>query len=171
MNYIEVIEKWKINRSEIARRIKMPIGTFNNKINEGQSIYKFTDIEVEQIKSVLLNLASDIISLTDKTKEITFFKLEEVSILADGSHGIGISNVVYGADLAKEPTISGEVKVVYEAGGRGGGKTAKTKIWIKSQIKAIEAEKIPKERNTPFGKKIWQAEQQKRIDALKDQLK
>ena len=39
-----------------------------------------------------------------------------------------------------------------------------------SKIKEVELEKIPKERDTQFGRKVWQADQNKRIAALKAQL-
>lgn len=42
---------------------------------------------------------------------------------------------------------------------------------IEKLVAAIKSEKIPPERNTPLGKKIWEKEQQKRILELKKQLK
>lgn len=42
---------------------------------------------------------------------------------------------------------------------------------ILKQILAIKAEKIPKERDTPFGKKAWEFDQKKRIKELENQLK
>lgn len=42
---------------------------------------------------------------------------------------------------------------------------------IEKQIAEIKEEKIPAERDTPFGKKIWSAEQEKRIVELKNKLK
>jgi endogenous inhibitor of DNA gyrase (YacG/DUF329 family) len=41
---------------------------------------------------------------------------------------------------------------------------------IKSQIAAIQSEKIPKERDTIYGRKIWQKEQDKKIAELKNKL-
>lgn len=41
---------------------------------------------------------------------------------------------------------------------------------ILTQIKAVEAQKLPDHRNTPMGKKSWLIEQQKRINELKSQL-
>lgn len=41
---------------------------------------------------------------------------------------------------------------------------------IRAQIKAINAEKCPEHRNTSIGKKSWEMEQKKRIEALKQQL-
>lgn len=38
-------------------------------------------------------------------------------------------------------------------------------------IDAIKSEKIPKERDTPMGRKAWALEQQKRIQDIKNQLK
>jgi hypothetical protein len=42
---------------------------------------------------------------------------------------------------------------------------------IVHQIAAIKAEKIPKERDTIFGRKSWALEQKKRIEELEKQLK
>lgn len=42
---------------------------------------------------------------------------------------------------------------------------------IEGKIKEIEAEKIPKDRDTPLGRKSWAKEQQKRIVELKNKLK
>ena len=41
---------------------------------------------------------------------------------------------------------------------------------IKKQIEAIRAEKIQKERDTPFGRKIWLKEQEERITALQNKI-
>ena len=42
---------------------------------------------------------------------------------------------------------------------------------IQKQIDEIKAEKIPKERDTPMGRKAWEMDKQKRIQELKNQLK
>lgn len=42
---------------------------------------------------------------------------------------------------------------------------------IMRQIEAIRSEKIPPERNTVYGKKSWQIDQQKRIQELQNKLK
>jgi len=42
---------------------------------------------------------------------------------------------------------------------------------IEAQIKAVEAEKIPKDRDTLLGRKVWAKEQAKRIEELKNKLK
>lgn len=42
---------------------------------------------------------------------------------------------------------------------------------IQKSIDEIKAEKIPKERDTPMGRKAWQLDQQKRIQELQNQLK
>jgi len=42
---------------------------------------------------------------------------------------------------------------------------------ILKEIKAIESEKIPAERNTSLGRKVWQKEQINRISELKSKLK
>ncbi len=41
---------------------------------------------------------------------------------------------------------------------------------IKNQIKAIREEKIPKERDTILGRKVWSAEQEKKISDLQKLL-
>jgi hypothetical protein len=41
---------------------------------------------------------------------------------------------------------------------------------VKKQIAAIKTEKIPKERDTPIGRKAWALEQKKRIEELEKQL-
>lgn len=42
---------------------------------------------------------------------------------------------------------------------------------IEKQIAAIEAEKIPKERDTPLGRRSWLFDQNKKIEDLKKQIK
>lgn len=44
------------------------------------------------------------------------------------------------------------------------------KMEIQRQIESIRAEKIPKERDTVFGRKSWQIDQQKRIQELQNKL-
>lgn len=108
----------------------------------------------------------------ESPKEITSFKLDEVSVMPDGSHEIGVSEMSVGFPENKnilDPRTEFDVNVSY--GGRGHSKTQKTQTWIESQIKAINAEKIPKERNTQLGRQSWKKEQQKRIGELKKQLK
>jgi hypothetical protein len=40
--------------------MKMPVGTFKNKLSETQTAYKFTDEETEQLKEVLMDMAADV---------------------------------------------------------------------------------------------------------------
>lgn len=40
--------------------MKMPVGTFKNKLSETQTAYKFTDEETELLKSVLMDMAADV---------------------------------------------------------------------------------------------------------------
>jgi hypothetical protein len=42
---------------------------------------------------------------------------------------------------------------------------------IQKQIDTIRAEKIPKERDTPLGRKVWQQEQDAKIKELQNKLK
>lgn len=44
------------------------------------------------------------------------------------------------------------------------------KMEIQRQIESIRAEKIPKERDTVFGRKSWQLDQHKRIQELQNKL-
>lgn len=44
----------------MASQMKMPVGTFKNKLSERQTAYKFTDEETEQLKEVLMEMSADI---------------------------------------------------------------------------------------------------------------
>lgn len=224
MNYIEVIEKWKINHSEIARRLSMPIGTFNNKINTKQNIYQFTEAEVGKIGTILLEMAGDITSIRDTIIEeiVTKFNMQPliVSPRPDDEDAYNIvadvkiePNIVitlpserpkyediknndsvteFDLDL-KENKLLGPIRKKFipytgcsdqpaesiscdnlpirETSQVISGKAKKVNDLILAQIKAIEAEKVPKERDTPNGRRSWRLDQKKRIDERKKQLK
>lgn len=44
-----LITKWHIDRSLLAATIGMPPGTFNNKLNPAQPLYRFTPMEYLQV--------------------------------------------------------------------------------------------------------------------------
>ena len=115
MDYKEVINKWKINKSEIARRISMPDGTFKNKISDNQT-YGFTGIEEQLIIKNLRELANDIFSIdtskVDSIKEISDFKINEVSITKGGKMEIGISDIKYSKTDKNLPGLTSGFKTV-----------------------------------------------------------
>lgn len=55
-----LINRWKLNKVHLASRMKMPVGTFKNKLSETQTAYKFTDEENEQLKDVLMDMSADV---------------------------------------------------------------------------------------------------------------
>lgn len=63
----QLINQWKLNKVHLASRMKMPVGTFKNKLSERQAAYKFTDEETEQLKEVLMDMAADIQDLCGMT--------------------------------------------------------------------------------------------------------
>ena len=64
-----LINRWKLNKVHLASRMKMPVGTFKNKLSETQTAYKFTDEEAEQLRMILLDMADDI---RDSVGQLTF---------------------------------------------------------------------------------------------------
>ena len=64
MTVLQVINKWKLNRADLASKIGMPKGTFNNKLNESHAS-KFSDEENVKLIGVLREMANDIDSVTD----------------------------------------------------------------------------------------------------------
>lgn len=49
--------------------MKMPVGTFKNKLSENQTAYKFTQEETEQLQAILFDLSCDI---RDIVRDLTF---------------------------------------------------------------------------------------------------
>lgn len=56
----QTINKWKLNKALLSSLMPMPQGTFNNKLNEKQRAYRFTDEELEKLKEILRDMAADI---------------------------------------------------------------------------------------------------------------
>lgn len=55
----KLIEKWKINKGLLAKRINMPLGTFCNKLNPKHTS-TFSNAELVLLKLVLKELRDDI---------------------------------------------------------------------------------------------------------------
>lgn len=47
----------------------------------------------------------------------------------------------------------------------------KTKEALEEDIRVILNEKLPPERNTTIGRKVWETEKRKKIEAIRDQIK
>lgn len=60
----ELIEKWKLNKTLLAVKMDMPLGTFCNKLNPKHSS-DFNEAETIKLKFILRDLADDISSVTD----------------------------------------------------------------------------------------------------------
>ncbi len=60
----EVIIKWKINREVLASKMKMPSGTFNNKMNPKHSA-KFTQGELWNLREILIEMMKDLDTATN----------------------------------------------------------------------------------------------------------
>lgn len=56
----QLIETHAINKARLASKMEMPQGTFNNKLSEKQTAYKFTELEEEKLKVILRDMAADI---------------------------------------------------------------------------------------------------------------
>lgn len=56
----QTIDKWKVNKGLLASLMPMPQGTFNNKLNESQTAYRFTDEEEEKLKEILRDMIGDL---------------------------------------------------------------------------------------------------------------
>lgn len=55
----KLIEKWKINKSLLAKKMNMPLGTFCNKLSPKHT-NNFSDAEIIQLKMVLKELRDDL---------------------------------------------------------------------------------------------------------------
>jgi len=60
----KLINKWKINKGILAKQIKMPLGTFCNKLNSKHTS-TFSDAELIQLKLVLREMNADIANEID----------------------------------------------------------------------------------------------------------
>jgi uncharacterized protein YbgA (DUF1722 family) len=56
----QLIDRHSINKAHLASKMKMPVGTFKNKLSDNQPIYKFTEEEENKLKEILLDMAADI---------------------------------------------------------------------------------------------------------------
>ena len=55
-----MIEVHSINKAHLASKMEMPKGTFNNKLSDKQTAYRFTEAEEEKLKEILRDMAADI---------------------------------------------------------------------------------------------------------------
>lgn len=55
----KLIEKWKLNKGLLAKKMNMPLGTFCNKLSPKHTS-TFSDAEMVQLKLVLKELRDDI---------------------------------------------------------------------------------------------------------------
>lgn len=70
----KLIEKWKLNKGLIAKKMNMPLGTFCNKLSPKHTS-TFSEAEMVQLKLVLKELRDDI------TNEIEIDFNDALSIL------------------------------------------------------------------------------------------
>lgn len=75
----EIIDKWRLNQNLLADKMGMPKGTFNNKLS-GTHASKFTDQELDKLKTILLELRSDLdgIDATDFNEALRLITQKEV---------------------------------------------------------------------------------------------
>lgn len=55
----KLIEKWKINKGLLAKKMNMPLGTFCNKLSPKHTS-SFSDAEIIQLKLVLKKMRDDL---------------------------------------------------------------------------------------------------------------
>lgn len=55
----EFINSWKINKTLLAQKMKMPSGTFKKKYSINQTKYDFTSREVKKLDEVISDLSKD----------------------------------------------------------------------------------------------------------------
>jgi hypothetical protein len=55
-----LIERHRINKAHLASKMNMPQGTFNNKLSEKQTAYRFTEVEEQALIAILRDMADDI---------------------------------------------------------------------------------------------------------------
>jgi len=56
----QLIEKHAMNKAHLASKMKMPRGTFKNKLADNQPAYRFTEVEEQALISILRDMADDI---------------------------------------------------------------------------------------------------------------
>ena len=59
LTVLQVINKWKLNRADLASKIDMPKGTFNNKLNPDHAA-TFSDKEQNQLCNILIEMRNDL---------------------------------------------------------------------------------------------------------------
>ncbi len=57
----KLINKWKLNKGLLAKKMGMPLGTFCNKLSSKHST-QFSDVELVQLKMILKELQDDILN-------------------------------------------------------------------------------------------------------------
>lgn len=57
----KLINKWKLNKGLLAKKMNMPLGTFCNKLSSKHQT-NFSDTELIQLKMVLKELQDDILN-------------------------------------------------------------------------------------------------------------
>ena len=60
----DIINKWKLNKGMLAKKMNMPLGTFTNKLNPNHSTKFKTDEEVK-LKMILKEMCDEISSAID----------------------------------------------------------------------------------------------------------
>lgn len=60
MTLSQLINKHNLNKAHLASLMKMPAGTFKNKLSEKYPAYKFTEAEENKLKEILIDMAADI---------------------------------------------------------------------------------------------------------------
>lgn len=60
----KLINKWKLNKGLLAKKMKMPLGTFCNKLSSKHQT-QFSDVELVQLKMILKELQDDILNEVD----------------------------------------------------------------------------------------------------------
>lgn len=55
----QLIDKWSLNKSFLAKKLGMLRGTFNNKINPNHYT-KFSDDELTKLKAILIKMREDL---------------------------------------------------------------------------------------------------------------
>lgn len=63
---IGIIRKWKLNQPVMAAQMKMPAGTFKNKMLETAGKYAFTDQEFLELANVVDRLLGDLKGFCDQ---------------------------------------------------------------------------------------------------------
>ena len=74
----KLINKWKLNKGMLAKKMNIPLGTFCNKLNSKHTT-QFSDAEIMQLKMILKELQDDIfneveIDFNDALKTIVINK-------------------------------------------------------------------------------------------------